>query len=330
MTEYEAVFVDDDLALASSYANAVTASLQIRCFATNSPYEALAVVRAHPIRVAVLDQRMPELEGIELMTEIHAIDQMVQVIILSGEALDEEIIAAYDTGVTRFLKKNNWRNTLVLNVERGIVAYEVGLAEARRSVLASSPPIKTRHGFPWLGRVVEHRLLSMEVQDDQVIDSSWRTAGRIDAGVTTEIESVIEWKRVSERELKLDMASSGEFGLSAGQLAKVAGKIGETLSQSDRYRDTVEHRNSLTTRLRVALAAEPEDPNQLHVVSRSFEIAPVFFLVKATIVSRCGNCCALRHSKLQFLVPKTRYATRRIDYRSDGTEDVKATGIHTP
>ncbi|MEV6517322.1 response regulator [Micromonospora chalcea] len=331
MLNPEVLFVDDDLTLAEGYARAIRGKLAIECLATDEPSVALRAVRDGSIRVAVLDQRMPVISGIDLMAEIHKVDPKTRVIILSGLASDREIVQAYDGGVAKFLRKEDWRDQLAPAVEGQLVDYEGELSdEFELAVAAEEPIFETRIGLPIFGQKVSYCLLSSEIVDEEfVFASSWRTVGRIDAGVETEISFDVEWKSVKEKVSKLGTVSRSETGLSIGKSAKLSMKISDQISSSDEFRQLLERREKVTTRRKVVAPAEPSDPNDLHVRARSYEVAPVFIFMRATLLRRCGTCQSTKLIKMDAYLPRARYATRQIDYMSDNSSPrIMRTGSH--
>lgn len=330
MTGPEVLIVDNDLALAQGIAHAMSTRLSIECTATNDIDQALGLVRQESIRVAVLDQRMPECTGIELMKRIHDIDAFVKVILLSGLAKDQEIVKGYDEGIVKFLHKNQWRSYLAGEVQNQLLDYEVELWDRYKEAERASPVFETRIGLPLLGHRITYYLLpEREVVDDYYIESSWRTAARIDAGVETEVSVEVEWKTTSETVAKLGTTVGSELNLSAGQVSKLGAKIKSQLSSSVEYKQAIERRDKITTKRKVALPPEPIDPNQLHIRARAYEVAPVFILIRSTIVGRCPTCGTTKFAKLETYLPKSRVATRQIDYMSDESGPrITNTGIH--
>jgi DNA-binding NtrC family response regulator len=72
---------------------------------TERPSEALEIVQKQEIDLAILDLRLPEMSGIELMKQIFAIEPEMAVIMISGHGDMESVIAAMREGATDFFPK---------------------------------------------------------------------------------------------------------------------------------------------------------------------------------------------------------------------------------
>ncbi|GAA2464851.1 response regulator transcription factor [Winogradskya humida] len=330
MDDFEVLFVDDDLTLAEGYARVVRNQLHVRTHASDSFEESLVLVARNAIRVVVIDQRMPEITGTELMRRIHQLDQRVRVIILSGRAGESEIIEAYEDGVTKFLRKDSWRSTLVGTVQDQLLEYEAELTSSFNAEDVGKPLFEVRVGLPLLGERIAFYLLSREKLDDAFVSpSSWHSFGNIDAGVEKEITYEVEWKETEEEISKSSVTLGSEIGVTAGKLTKLASKLKADITESHEFKTVTERRSKTTARTKVSLPAEPSDPNQVHVAARSYEVAPVFFLVRSLLLSHCSTCQHKALVKIDSYIPSSRYASRQIDYLSDGSSPrVTLTGIH--
>jgi len=97
------LLVDDE----KHFADTLAARLEMRGFEVRTAYnglEALAAI-AVPADVAVLDLRMPGMDGLEVLHEFKQRTPEMQVIILSGHVDDKEEQAAYAAGALSVLRK---------------------------------------------------------------------------------------------------------------------------------------------------------------------------------------------------------------------------------
>lgn len=85
--------------------------------ATSGP-EGLALFREHRPRISLLDLHMPEMNGLEVLKEIRAIDPQASVMMLTGGSTTELENAARGLGVTDFLKKGLSLDVLMGALER--------------------------------------------------------------------------------------------------------------------------------------------------------------------------------------------------------------------
>ena len=119
MTErMKVLIVEDDNAMAQMCAKLIRRqghSAVIAC----SPKDALVLVReARDIDVVISDVQMPQLGGIELLAAIHAVDESLPVILMTGcaELLNPD--QAIQLGAADYIMKPFDPDTLVASVER--------------------------------------------------------------------------------------------------------------------------------------------------------------------------------------------------------------------
>ena len=69
--------------------------------------EALAVAREHKPRLAVLDIGMPGLDGLEVLEQIRADDELrgMLVLLLTAKAQESDVRRGYDSGADAYIKK---------------------------------------------------------------------------------------------------------------------------------------------------------------------------------------------------------------------------------
>jgi CheY-like chemotaxis protein len=83
-----------------------------------SGFEGLTLFRQYAPRVTILDLRMPEMDGLTVLKEIHAYDPQAAVIILGGGATEEQENQARGLRVTDFIRKGLSLDVLVASVNR--------------------------------------------------------------------------------------------------------------------------------------------------------------------------------------------------------------------
>lgn len=85
--------VDDDSALIRTLADI----LRLHGFApetAQSGQEGLALAREHAPALALVDLRLPDMDGVELASRLHALSELTQVVVLTGNASVESAVAA--------------------------------------------------------------------------------------------------------------------------------------------------------------------------------------------------------------------------------------------
>jgi DNA-binding NarL/FixJ family response regulator len=113
------LLVDDDRAVLDSFAAALN-----RCgmvvTAVHHPRMAMSAIRVHPYAVAILDNSLPEMNGIELMKSLIRYLPELRVIILSGCSDSELRRSANEAGAFAFLEKPCRLDVLKKTVEKAL------------------------------------------------------------------------------------------------------------------------------------------------------------------------------------------------------------------
>lgn len=84
-----------------------------------SPLEAFELLLREKIDVLICDFNLPEMNGVEVLKHVKEMHPETDVIMISGSAEDEHIIAAFDLGAIDFLKKPIEYKALKISIERG-------------------------------------------------------------------------------------------------------------------------------------------------------------------------------------------------------------------
>jgi DNA-binding NarL/FixJ family response regulator len=80
--------------------------------------EAVELWNEHRPDVTLLDLRMPELDGVDVIKEIHAIDEKARIIVLTTFDGDEDIYRAIQAGAKGYLLKDVPREALMDSIRR--------------------------------------------------------------------------------------------------------------------------------------------------------------------------------------------------------------------
>lgn len=104
MEDFNVLLVDDELEFLETLVKRLKKrGLNIRT--AQSGEEALDITREKKIDVAVLDVRMPGIDGIQTLREIKKIDPLMEVIMLTGHASVEVAIEGMELGAFDYLMK---------------------------------------------------------------------------------------------------------------------------------------------------------------------------------------------------------------------------------
>jgi len=107
----------------------------------NDGRQALEVFKRHRPQFTMLDLRMPEMSGLEVLKQIRAMDTKAAVMILTAWGSDALELQARKLGVTDFLSKSLSLDTIVASLQRGL------MEPATAARLPKPPEEKTRAPF---------------------------------------------------------------------------------------------------------------------------------------------------------------------------------------
>jgi len=135
------LLVDDD-EIFCDLLQGLLSSHKHQVFAAYNGRDGLNLFRQHHPKIAVLDLRMPEMDGLEVLRQIHAIDPQASVMMLTAWGTDELEQQARQYGALDFLSKQLTYDAIVAVVEN--VAKEPGKLFESGSVLLVVDEDETR------------------------------------------------------------------------------------------------------------------------------------------------------------------------------------------
>ncbi|MEW6184705.1 MAG: response regulator [Thermodesulfobacteriota bacterium] len=110
------LLVDDEEDFRTTLANRLK-KRKLSVQAAADGYQAIEIVRALPIDVAIVDVKMPGMDGLETLKQIKQINALVEVIMLTGHASVESGIEGMRLGAFDYLMKPCDIDELVLKIE---------------------------------------------------------------------------------------------------------------------------------------------------------------------------------------------------------------------
>lgn len=129
----EVLLVDDDPEVLAGLRLSLR-RLPVRVLTATSAQEALSLIEDHAVWMVISDERMPEMSGSQLLTEVRRRRPDVTRVILSGQASTDAVIAAInDARIFRFLTKPCSPDDLAATVLDGLAAHDArrGAGERR-------------------------------------------------------------------------------------------------------------------------------------------------------------------------------------------------------
>ena len=114
--------------------------------AAGSGEEALAIAAAQTVDVIVCDLHMPRLDGLEVMRRLHAVDDAVPFVMLTGDGDLDIVLHAVHAGVFDFVRKGPDNEALVGAVARALARARIVRENHRlgRELLAANEALELR------------------------------------------------------------------------------------------------------------------------------------------------------------------------------------------
>lgn len=102
--EFTVLLVDDEVEFLDVLVKRLR-KRKLSLLSASSGEEALKLIREHPVDVAVLDVKMPGMDGISVLKEIKKINSSIEVIMLTGHANVEVALEGMELGAFDYLMK---------------------------------------------------------------------------------------------------------------------------------------------------------------------------------------------------------------------------------
>lgn len=112
--------VDDDQDMCESLADVLTLETDYKVSFCNNPIKALDIIEKEKFSLIVIDFKMPEMNGLDLLKHIKAIDKDVIVFILTAFISNELIEEAKKEGAEKVLSKFIWPDEILKQIHETI------------------------------------------------------------------------------------------------------------------------------------------------------------------------------------------------------------------
>jgi len=130
MTEPSVIFVDDDPHIRQAIAQTLALEeLPVRCF-EDAP-SALGHIHADYDGVVLCDYNMPEMDGLEALERIRAVDEAIPVIILTGQGDISTAVTAMQQGAYDFIEKPFDQDELIELLKHALEKRHLALENRR-------------------------------------------------------------------------------------------------------------------------------------------------------------------------------------------------------
>ena len=139
------LIVDDEIDLLLGLERTIRMEMDCRVLTADNGKEALSIIRRESTDVALVDIRMPEMDGISLLQHVHAFDPAITVIVMTAWGSVDGADEAMRNGARDYVEKP-WDNARLIATVRTQV--ELGQALRRSHRLEVENRMLRREGLP--------------------------------------------------------------------------------------------------------------------------------------------------------------------------------------
>lgn len=116
----EILIVDDDKDMCESLADVISLDSDYRVKYTTSPLKALKMIKSSSFSLAIIDYKMPEMDGVELLKKIKETSSNLPTFILTAFISTELIREATKEGAEKVLSKFIWPDELLKHIKNAL------------------------------------------------------------------------------------------------------------------------------------------------------------------------------------------------------------------
>lgn len=316
----EIIIIDDSPGAAKDYADLIEAQTGLKVKSFVDAEKLLDFVAHANVKVAILDQVMPEIKGTELFEKIKTIDPNIRAIMLTGEASTEDVAKAMNTGFSLYLSKGNITQ-LPHHVLKVYTQYEVSISKKLKNETSTKL-------FPFWKRLFSPYSLvsctpygSPEVSDDGECILDIYEGEEKEWNSSIAIENIINIEEKSEKKLESELAVSTEW------IKKLASSINANITvQFSRQFSYSTQQN--TAQKRTYKIPQHPDEDGKSVSRRVIEQFPILQYYHVVIKKVCHWCKQAKYISIIVSKQTNRIQTKQTDYMSDNSKKVIDLGIH--
>jgi len=129
MKDQSILCVDDDINLVNAL-KIILNNSNYRVFTASDGFEALDILKEKPIDIAIVDYKMPRMDGVELLKKIKELNQKVEVLILTGYGTISNAVECIKIGAFDYIIKPFRKDDIIKRIEK--------LSEARTETPAKN------------------------------------------------------------------------------------------------------------------------------------------------------------------------------------------------
>jgi two-component system response regulator ChvI len=184
--------VDDDRNILTSVSMALEAEgFEVRTYADGET--ALTGLQAKPVDVAVLDIKMPRLDGMELLSRLRRTTQM-PVIFLTSKDEESDEVKGLELGADDYIRKPFSQQLLIARIRALLRRREAATASGETNLMVRGKLVldQTRHLCTWRGQPIDLTVTEFLIlkalalrpghvkSRDQLLDAAYGDGGFVD------------------------------------------------------------------------------------------------------------------------------------------------------
>lgn len=316
----EIIVIDDAPGAAEDFAELIEAQTGLKVQPFVDSNKLLEFITHANVKVAILDQVMPEIRGTELFEKIKGVDPNIRAIMLTGEASKDEVIKAMNSGFSLYLSKGDI-SQLPHKVLEIYTQYNVSISKNLKNET-------TTNLFPFWRRIFSpYSLVSCTPYGPQQISNDGESILDIYEGEEKEWNSSITIENKIDIEEKSERKLETEFSVSSEWIKKLASRINDNISIqfSKQFSSSTQQSSSQRRTYRIP---QHDYENGKSISRRVIEQFPIFQYYHVVIKKVCRFCKQAKFISIIVSKQTNRIKTQQTDYLSDNTTRVIDLGIH--
>ena len=279
----EVLVVDDDLTAAQTFSELIATKYRFRTEAYSNLEKVLEVVRTGTVKVAVLDERMPDMNGTDLFKKIHQINPNIKAVLLTGEADRLDIMKAAKLGYSDYLEKSNI-SELPGKVLVAYTQYEACIVNKsnEEQLLNIFNPLKPQTWF------YRYTIGSVELVDKNfTFEEGWKTKLALVSSEQTQ-EYSYEYTKECKVMAGTEFKESANVVIEAGKLASLKSQLDTVVTShiDSSLSLSVTQKKKITQTYK--LQEGIEDGKQ--AVKKVFESNPIYYKFNVLLKKYCRFC----------------------------------------
>ena len=114
------LLVDDEPDMLALLRTVIRGRTEHEVLATNNPLEVAEILGRAPVDVVVTDLKMPGMDGLDLLTQVHARDPDIAVLVITAYGSEESAAEALRRGAADFITKPFRKEQILLALDKAL------------------------------------------------------------------------------------------------------------------------------------------------------------------------------------------------------------------